>query len=105
MNFHPTYLYIKQHLVSDKFYFGKTTRKDPIKYVGSGLHWVRHLKIHGKDVVTLWYELFTDKEECMKFALEFSEKMNIVKSNQWLNLKPEMVLMEIVRVTNILSKL
>jgi len=84
-----TYLYIKQHSLTEKFYFGKTV-KDPIKYNGSGKHWLRHLKVHGfEHVVTLWYELFTDQEECTKFALEFSEKMGIVKSDQWLNLKPE----------------
>lgn len=84
------YLYIKQHAVTNKLYFGKTTRKDPVTYKGSGSHWVNHLKKHGKDsVITLWYELFTDQIECMKFALEFSEKMDIVKSNQWLNQIPE----------------
>jgi hypothetical protein len=86
----PTYLYIKQHSVTCKFYFGKTTSRDPIKYLGSGLHWVPHIKKHGREyVVTLWYELFTDQEELTTFALEFSEKMDIVKSDQWLNMIPE----------------
>jgi hypothetical protein len=85
----PTHLYIKQHTVTGKFYFGKTI-KDPEKYSGSGKHWISHLKVHGyHHVVTLWYELFTDQEVMTKFALEFSEKMNIVKSDQWLNLIPE----------------
>ncbi len=87
MIFQPTYLYIKQHTITWKLYFGKTTSVDPIKYHGSGLHWGPHIKVHGREhVVTLWYCLFTDQAECTKFALEFSEKMDIVKSDQWLNL-------------------
>ncbi len=90
MIFVPTYLYIKQHAITGKCYFGKTTCKDPIKYLGSGLYWVPHIKKHGiEHVVTLWYELFINQEELTKFALEFSEKMGIVKSERWLNLKPE----------------
>lgn len=90
MKFVPTYLYIKQHLITGKFYFGKTNRKDPVRYLGSGSHWVNHFNKHGKDhVVTLWYCLFTEQGELTKFALEFSEKMDIVKSKQWLNQIPE----------------
>lgn len=83
------YLYIKQHTITGKLYFGKTI-KNPETYFGSGLHWSRHLKKHGKEhVVNLWYHLFESQEECTSFALEFSESMNIVESDQWLNLKPE----------------
>lgn len=89
-DFQPTFLYIKQHSTTGKYYFGKTYCKDPIKYNGSGIHWGRHIKKHGKDnVKTLWHELFTNKEDCTEFALFFSGEMNIVKSDQWLNLKPE----------------
>lgn len=84
-----TYLYIKQHAVTNKLYFGKTNR-NPEKYLGSGLHWMRHLEKHGKEnVVTLWYHLFEDQNECTEFALSFSKQMGIVESNQWLNMKPE----------------
>lgn len=89
MSFKPTYLYIKQHSVTGKLYFGKTFR-DPEKYKGSGTHWLRHIKKHGKEhVVTLWYCLFYDKEELTKFAIQFSEQQNIVKSDDWLNLIEE----------------
>jgi len=85
----PTYLYIKQHSITGKLYFGKTIT-DPEKYLGSGKHWKRHIKKHGKEhVVTLWYCLFYDQEECTKFALMFSEQQNIAQSDIWLNLKPE----------------
>ena len=87
--FKPTYLYIKQHLLTKKLYFGKTT-KDPVKYLGSGKHWKRHIKEHGKEFIeTLWYCLFLDQEELTKFALMFSELHNIVNNELWLNLKIE----------------
>ena len=73
-SFTPTYLYIKQHSITGKLYFGKTTSKDPVRYLGSGKHWLRHIKVHGKEhIETLWYCLFTEQEELTKFALLFSE--------------------------------
>jgi hypothetical protein len=87
--FTPTYLYIKQHSVTGKLYFGKTV-KDPESYLGSGTHWMRHIKKHGKEhVVTLWYCLFLDQESCTEFALLFSKQENIVESDDWLNLRDE----------------
>lgn len=89
MNFLPTFLYIKQHSITKKCYFGKTT-KNPETYLGSGLHWKRHILLHGPDnVETLWYSLFYDKDECVKFALLFSEQQEIVESDNWLNVKKE----------------
>lgn len=88
--FQPTYLYIKKHTITGKCYFGKTTSKDPVKYLGSGKHWFPHIKKYGeKYTETLWYCLFTEKEELIKFAKNCSDLWNIVKSNEWLNLKPE----------------
>lgn len=89
MSFSPRYLYIKQHSITGMLYFGQTS-KDPIKYSGSGLYWLKHINKHGhKHVVTLWYELFTDRDEIIKFATQFSKDLNIVKSNSWANLIPE----------------
>jgi hypothetical protein len=88
--FKPTYLYIKQHAITGKLYFGKTARNNVEKYNGSGIHWSRHVKTHGKDkVVTLWYCLFTDIDNLVETALKMSEIMNIVESDDWLNFKPE----------------
>lgn len=88
-SFQPTYLYIKQHSVTGKLYFGKTIQR-PEKYFGSGKHWLRHLKAHGrKYVVTLWYCLYYDEAECIKMATMFSAQQNIVESKEWLNLKLE----------------
>lgn len=83
------YLYVKQHKITGLKYFGKTSKKDPYVYIGSGLHWRRHLKVHGKDIVTLEVWEFTDPVECEIFALDFSEKNNIVESAEWANMRPE----------------
>jgi len=91
-DFKPTYLYIKQHSITGKLYFGKTEGrfKSVESYHGSGKRWLRHIKKHGlKYVTTLWYCLFLDKESIEEFALNFSKQENIVESEQWLNLKPE----------------
>lgn len=90
MEFSPTFLYIKQHAITGKLYFGKTTKQDPLEYNGSGKHWSHHIKHHGKEhVITLWCELFEDKDDLVNFALYFSKELNIVESNSWLNLKEE----------------
>lgn len=86
----PTYLYIKQHSITGLKYFGMTTKKDPIKYHGSGTYWLRHIKHHGKKhVKTLWYHQFDTQDLLTDFALLFSEECDIVNSKSWANLKPE----------------
>lgn len=86
----PTYLYIKQHSITGLKYFGKTTKKDPIAYLGSGIHWKRHIKKHGIEYVkTIWYQLFTNKDELIDYAKKFSIENNIVESTEWANLKDE----------------
>jgi hypothetical protein len=87
--FKPTWLYIKQHNQTGLKYFGKTTRKDPSKYKGSGDYWKLHLKKHGNSVSTIWCQLFTDKETLIEYALKFSQDNNITKCKSWANLKPE----------------
>lgn len=85
--FKPTFLYIKEHTETKLKYFGKTTRSDPTKYSGSGKYWLNHINAHGRDkVITLWYKLFTDKDELISFAKIFSEENNISKSDEWANL-------------------
>jgi hypothetical protein len=86
----PTYLYIKQHSITKKKYFGKTTRPDPINYLGSGVRWCKHINKHGKQFVeTLWLsDLYTDTS-ISEHALHFSTENNIVESDDWANLIPE----------------
>lgn len=83
-----TYLYVKRHMDTGLRYLGVTT-KEPYKYLGSGLYWGKHLKLHGKNIITCVIGEFTDKEECSKVALEYSKLHNVVKSVEWANLKPE----------------
>lgn len=85
LSFKPTFLYIKQHTVTGKLYFGKTI-KDPEKYYGSGKYWKNHIKKHGKEhVINLWYCLFYNEQDCKKFALDFSKQQNIIESEEWAN--------------------
>ena len=85
-----TYLYIKQHNITGLKYFGKTTKEDPIKYLGSGIHWKRHIKKHGiEHVKTLWCQPFDSEESLVEYATNFSQENNIVESKEWANLKGE----------------
>ena len=82
-------LYVKTHNITGLKYFGKTVRKDPAKYKGSGKYWKLHLKKYGNNVTTEIIQQFDDWNECKKFALEFSNHYNIVKSDLWANLIEE----------------
>jgi len=83
------YLYIKTHNDTGLKYFGKTTKKDPHKYTGSGKYWKRHLKKHGSNYSTEIVATFEDESSCQEFALNFSKKHNIVDSDEWANLQEE----------------
>jgi len=80
------YLYIKTHNVTGLKYFGKTTRKDPVTYTGSGKYWKTHLKKHGNNFTTEIIKTFSTEKECSSFAVEFSLNHNIIESNRWANL-------------------
>lgn len=80
------YLYHKQHTITGLSYFGKTKGPDPIGYLGSGVYWRNHLKIHGETINTVALWGFESQEECTKFAVEFSIKNDIVNSDKWANL-------------------
>ena len=81
------YLYIKQQPKTKLKYFGKTVQ-DPHTYNGSGVYWIRHCRKHGKPITLEVWE-FQDQKQCTKFALEFSDRNNIVKSKEWDNMIPE----------------
>ena len=94
-DFTATWLMIKQHKATGLKYFCKTSLYDPVKYLGSGTYWTRHLAEHGSEVETLWYQLFEDKDAIMTYALSFSAENNIVDAVDengrkiWANLIPE----------------
>jgi hypothetical protein len=83
------YLYVKTHNKTGLKYFGKTTRKDFEKYLGSGKYWRRHLQVHGKDFATELIASFDSEQECCEFAIKFSIDNDIVSSEEWANLKEE----------------
>lgn len=83
------YLYVKLHNQTGLKYFGKTTKKDPYKYKGSGKYWSKHLKVHGNDVCTEIVGIFQSDKECSEFAIKFSKEHNIVESKEWANLRME----------------
>ena len=90
--FQPTYLCIKQHSVTKKLYFCKTTKDHDamLKYKGSGDRWLSHLNKHrNEEIETIWYCLFYDREEIEKFSLTCSNLWNIVESDEWANIIPE----------------
>ena len=89
MVFIPTHLYIKQHAITGKLYFGKTTR-NPLKYNGSGKQWKRHIRVHGtRNIITLWYQLYDNVFDLVADAISMSNGFDVVNSNSWLNLKIE----------------
>jgi hypothetical protein len=93
--FKPTFLYVKTHLKTGLKYFGKTSRTDPYKYLGSGLYWLRHCRKHGKAVSTRIVGYYTDEVQCKKAAERFSKRHNIVNAEGpdgkklWANCIPE----------------
>ena len=83
------YLYLKTHNKTGLKYLGKTSAKDPNKYTGSGVYWLRHLKIHGIDVKTeILFESSCAKEIKEK-GLYFSKLWNVATSKDFANLKIE----------------
>jgi len=92
------YLMIKTHQVTGlKYLCKKVTTSDSkaISYKGSGTRWNNHLKVHGNHINTeilAKYDL--DKiNEFSQLCLEYSNKFDIVKSNEWANLIEENGLM------------
>ena len=84
------YLYVKQCNHCNLKYFGKTVKPTVEKYLGSGHHWRRHIKMHGKKLIittNIWE--FDVPMEASEFALQFSKDNNIVESVEWANLIPE----------------
>ena len=80
------HLYVKKHIDTGLLYFGKTTRSNPYRYLGSGSYWKRHLSKHGKNIETINVWTFNDLSEATTFAIQFSIDNDIVNSTDWANL-------------------
>jgi len=83
------YLYIKTHQITGLKNLGQTSSKNPDKYLGSGLYWKAHLKVHGIEHTTEILRECIDKEDLKFWGLHFSNLWNVVESNEWANLKIE----------------
>jgi len=81
-------LYKKTHNITGLQYLGYT-KKDPEKYRGSGTYWLRHLAHHGDDVTTELLEECDSKPQVKERGRYYSELWNVVRSDQWANLKAE----------------
>jgi hypothetical protein len=82
------YLYVKTHRKTGLKYLGQTKR-NPYDYKGSGTYWVNHIKKHGNDVDTEVLMVFIDKDALRHWGIYFSDKWNVVLSEEWANLKRE----------------
>lgn len=83
------YLYVKTHNKTGLKYLGKTA-SDPHSYRGSGVRWTNHLKVHGNDVSTEILKECQNNEEVRYWGEHYSTVWNIVASDEWANLKPEL---------------
>ena len=84
------YLCVKIHTKTNLKYFCKTATRNPYKYNGSGIYWIRHITNHGKEYIkTIGVWAFDNEQTATKFALKFSKDNNIVESQNWANLQAE----------------
>ena len=83
------YLYLKIHQITKLKYLGFTKSTDPLKYRGSGLYWLRHLKTHGNFVDTQILLEYYSLEEIKEQGLYYSTLWNVTDSEEFANLKPE----------------
>lgn len=85
------YIYVKQS-PKGLLYLGKTIQ-DPYKYEGSGLRWKRHLNLHNiknTDLQTWILHETYNHDELKELGIYYSNLFNVVKSNNWANMKEEM---------------
>lgn len=89
--FKKTYIYIKICNHCGLRYFGKSCNyRDINNYKGSGLYWLRHIKLYNSKIETKILKEFTDKQKCNEFCLNFSYENDIVNNDKWANLIPEL---------------
>jgi hypothetical protein len=82
------YLYVKIHPKTSLKYLGRTCQK-PTVYSGSGKHWERHLKKHGKEHTTMVIGIYPNLETLSEAGLYYSKLWDVVKSKKWANLCEE----------------
>jgi hypothetical protein len=80
---------IKTHNKTGLKYLCQTKRKNPFKYIGSGVKWKKHLDKHGREITTEIIGIYETKEELKKMGIYYSNLWNVVDSEEWANLKLE----------------
>ncbi len=88
------YLYVKTHRITKLKYIGQT-KKDPLKYKGSGLDWLQHIKQYGYDVDTEILVTTESKQVRNDWGRYYSKLWNVVSGQDdygnkiWANRIPE----------------
>jgi hypothetical protein len=82
------YLYKKTHNTTNLQYLG-FTKHDPYGYKGSGKYWCLHIDKHGNNVTTEILHVTENKQTIQELGSYYSTLWDVVKSEQWANLKPE----------------
>ena len=77
-------LYHHTHNVTGKKYLGQTTR-DLNVYKGSSVEWLEHLEQYGDDYSTEILFESSDKEKFKEVCQHYSEKLDVVKNNEYFN--------------------
>lgn len=80
---------VKTHNITGLKYLCQTKRKDPHKYLGSGVYWKKHLNQHGNKITTEIIKECVGLEVLTQWGTYYSELWDVVNSNEWANLIPE----------------
>lgn len=83
------YLCVKVHKTTDLHYLCQTSKKNPHKYTGSGLYWVRHLKKYGTDITSVIIKECSSKEELSEWGTYYSRLWGVAENPQWANMIEE----------------
>jgi hypothetical protein len=89
------YLMVKTHNITGLKYLCQTKKKDPYRYLGSGLEWTKHLRNYGKTVKTEIILTTTDKQELNEKGRYYSNLWKILTAVDdfgnriWANAIPE----------------
>jgi hypothetical protein len=83
------YLYVKTHNITGLKYLGQTKKEDPFLYQGSGKYWKQHINKHGYNVDTAVLFESDSMDEIAHWGKYYSALWDVVRSNEWANLKPE----------------
>ena len=89
------YLMVKTHNITGLKYLCQTRKKDPYRYLGSGIAWTTHLRKFGKTVTTEVIFQTTDKQHLNDLGRYYSQLWRVVDAMDdfgykiWANLIPE----------------